>query len=140
MFKAFASVADSDDVAIESSTAPTTPDGSLTFSPVLQAAQLLDALEGGASGAGAQPRTARGSSATLDLDGTAPMAVKNICCVGAGYVGKSSKSLCLNIGDSPSKKIQGLRSGCLNGRGRGVEASKLGPGFADLLGSRQCSE
>lgn len=87
MFKAFSSLPDSDESAIAPSTAPTTPDGSLTFSPVLQAAQLLDAFEG-ISGAGTHSRTERTLSATLDLDGTAPMVVKNICCVGAGYVGK----------------------------------------------------
>lgn len=89
MLKAFQTIADSDDSAIEPSTAPTTPDGSLTFSPVLQAARLLDAFEGAVSGAGRQPRSGRGSSAALDLDETVPMAVKNICCVGAGYVGES---------------------------------------------------
>jgi UDPglucose 6-dehydrogenase len=79
MFQALSAVADSDD---NPSTAPTTPDGSLTFSPVLQAAQLLDAFEG------MQVRTGRSSSATLDLDETATVVVRNICCVGAGYVGK----------------------------------------------------
>jgi hypothetical protein len=85
MFRAFSAVADSDESTIDPSTAPTTPDGSLSFSPVLQAAQLLDAFDGRA---GVQARPGRGSSATLDLDGTSPMVVKNICCVGAGYVGE----------------------------------------------------
>jgi UDPglucose 6-dehydrogenase len=82
MPRAFSAIADSDE---SPSTAPTTPDGSLSFSPVLQAAQLLDAFDGAA---GVQSRPGRGSSATLDLDGTIPMVVKNICCVGAGYVGE----------------------------------------------------
>jgi hypothetical protein len=81
----FSAVVDSDESAIDPSTAPTTPDGSLSFSPVLQAAQLLDAFDGRI---GDQTRPGRGSSATLDLDGTAPMVVRNICCVGAGYVGE----------------------------------------------------
>lgn len=67
------------------STAPTTPDGSLTFSPVLQALKLQDALEDAASGA----RKQRTSSATLELAmRTSGGGVKNICCVGAGYVGE----------------------------------------------------
>jgi len=82
MSRAFSAIADSDE---SPSTAPTTPDGSLSFSPVLQAAQLLDAFDGTV---GVQSRPGRGSSATLNLDGTAPMVVKNICCVGAGYVGE----------------------------------------------------
>jgi UDPglucose 6-dehydrogenase len=85
MSRVFPAIVDSEDSAIEPSTAPTTPDGSLTFSPVLQAAQLLDAFDGIT---GVQSRSGRGSSATLDLDGTVPMVVKNICCVGAGYVGE----------------------------------------------------
>jgi UDPglucose 6-dehydrogenase len=88
MFQAFSAVVDLDDNANETSTAPTTPDGSLTFSPVLRPAQLLDAFEGIGS---IQGRTARSSSATLDLDGTAPIVVRNICCVGAGYVGEFTK-------------------------------------------------
>ena len=86
MYQTLAAVADLDDNAKEPSTAPTTPDGSLTFSPVIQPAQLLDAFEGMG---GIVSRTARSSSAALDyLDGTSQMAVRNICCVGAGYVGK----------------------------------------------------
>jgi UDPglucose 6-dehydrogenase len=85
MSRAFSAAADSDGSAIDPSTAPTTPDGSLSFSPVLQAAQLLDAFDGTG---GVQSRPGRGSSTTLDLDGTVPMVVKNVCCVGAGYVGE----------------------------------------------------
>jgi UDPglucose 6-dehydrogenase len=85
MPRAFSAVADSDGSAIDPSTAPTTPDGSLSYSPVLQPAQFLDAFDGTA---GVQSHPGRGSSATLDLDGTVPMVVKNICCVGAGYVGE----------------------------------------------------
>lgn len=102
MSRAFSAVADSDESAIDPSTAPTTPDGSLSFSPVLQAAQLLDAFDGTA---GVQSRPGRGSSATLDLDGTVPMVVKNICCVGAGYVGELQS--CYVLFSCPSKKDQG---------------------------------
>ena len=88
MFQDFPALVDLDDNANEPSTAPTTPDGSLTFSPVLRPAQLLDAFEGIGS---MQNGTAQDSSATLNLDGIAPMVVRNICCVGAGYVGKFIK-------------------------------------------------
>jgi hypothetical protein len=103
MTRAFPAVADSDESTTDPSTAPTTPDGSLSLSPVLQAAQLLDAFDGRA---GVQTRPGKGSSATLDLDGTSPMVVKNICCVGAGYVGE----LRLNYKSgwvAPPKKIKG---------------------------------
>lgn len=56
-------MAEYDSRSNDASTAPTTPDGSLTFSPVLQATQLIDAFELG------------------------PSVVRNICCIGAGYVG-----------------------------------------------------
>lgn len=101
MSRAFSVIADSDESAIDPSTAPTTPDGSLSFSPVLQAAQLLDAFDGRA---GVQSRPGRGSSATLDLDGTVPMAVKNICCVGAGYVGELRSNYFCWV--APPKKIR----------------------------------
>ncbi len=85
MSRAVSTIADSDESAIAPSTAPTTPDGSMSFSPILHAEQLHDAFDGRIA---VQARPGRGSSATLDLDGTAPMVVKNICCVGAGYVGE----------------------------------------------------
>lgn len=65
------------------STAPTTPDGSLTFSPVLQAMKLKDALDD------SQPmskstRSNEVSDAALNSGGGQ---MKNVCCIGAGYVG-----------------------------------------------------
>ncbi len=102
MSRPFSAVADSDESVIDPSTAPTTPDGSMSFSPVLQPAQLLDAFDGRT---GVQTRPGRGSSATLDLDGTAPMVVKNICCVGAGYVGELRRNCVSFI--SPSHGDQG---------------------------------
>jgi hypothetical protein len=105
MSRVFSAIADSEDSAIEPSTAPTTPDGSLTFSPVLQATQLLDAFDGIT---GVQSHSARGSSATLDLDGKAPMVVKNICCVGAGYVGESRLILFYLWSAPPKIRAPGL--------------------------------
>ncbi|KAF8854035.1 nucleotide sugar dehydrogenase [Acephala macrosclerotiorum] len=76
-----ASAVDSEDSIVDISTAPTTPDGSLSFSPVLQALKLQDALEDTASGK--QRTSSRSLNAALQNNG----GVKNICCVGAGYVG-----------------------------------------------------
>lgn len=78
-----ASTVDSEDL-IDISTAPTTPDGSLTFSPVLQAMRLHDALEDASFGSSKQ-RINSTSSLDVALQGGG---VKNICCVGAGYVGE----------------------------------------------------
>jgi UDPglucose 6-dehydrogenase len=76
---------DSEDGVLDISTAPTTPDGSLTFSPVLQALKLQDALEDAASGRGKQRSSCTSLNAAVQTNNGG---VKNICCVGAGYVGK----------------------------------------------------
>jgi UDPglucose 6-dehydrogenase len=78
----------SEDSLLDISTAPTTPDGSLTFSPVLQALKLHDALEEAASGWGEQRTSSSSLDATMRASGGG---VKNICCVGAGYVGELSQ-------------------------------------------------
>jgi UDPglucose 6-dehydrogenase len=91
MFQQPASTVDSEDSLLDISTAPTTPDGSLSFSPVLQALKLQDALEE-AAGRRHSQRSASGSlDATLysNMSGVTGNGVKNICCVGAGYVGES---------------------------------------------------
>jgi hypothetical protein len=74
-----------EDSLLDISTAPTTPDGSLTFSPVLQALKLHDALEEAALGWGEQRASSSSLDATMRASGSG---VKNICCVGAGYVGE----------------------------------------------------
>ena len=86
-----ASTVDSDDNLLDISTAPTTPDGSLTFSPVLQALKLQDALEEAAGRRHSQRNGSGSLDTTLYSSGGVTKAneVKNICCVGAGYVGKS---------------------------------------------------
>jgi UDPglucose 6-dehydrogenase len=69
-----------EDNILDASTAPTTPDGSLTFSPSLRALRIQDALEE------AVPRNGMGNeclNTTLDSDSR----VNNVCCIGAGYVG-----------------------------------------------------
>lgn len=87
----FPAIADLDDSAAEPSTAPSTPDGSLTFSPIIQAANFQDAFDGITE---VQTRSGMGSSTTLDLDATVPKVVENICCVGAGYVGEFQTKIC----------------------------------------------
>ncbi|KAG0653062.1 UDP-glucose 6-dehydrogenase 2 [Hyphodiscus hymeniophilus] len=81
------STVDSEEGLLDVSTAPTTPDGSLTFSPVLQALKLRDALEE----ASERRHNTRNGSGALDATLYEPVVgiggVKNICCVGAGYVG-----------------------------------------------------
>jgi len=80
-----------EDSLFDISTAPTTPDGSLTFSPVLQALKLQDALEDAASGQGKQRTGSTSLDAAMRSSGGG---VKNICCVGAGYVGMFFTLLC----------------------------------------------
>ena len=77
------------DSELENSTAPTTPDGSLTFSPVLQPLKLQDALE--------RESLLRGKETKCFeiLDNgclSKNIEVKNICCIGAGYVGKNANT------------------------------------------------
>lgn len=74
----------------EVSTAPTTPDGSLTLSPILQPQFLLDAFESNMA-AGIEARLSRSFSTSLDLAATPLAEVKNVCCIGAGYVGESHR-------------------------------------------------
>src|SRR4051812_6864566 len=71
------------DFEMETSTAPTTPDGSLTFSPALQAMRLHDALEHEAL----ERREPIGFESLDRTLSSSPIKIKNICCVGAGYVG-----------------------------------------------------
>ena len=86
MFRKPSSTIYSDDSILDISTAPTTPDGSLTLSPVLHPFRLQDALEDATSKKLTEGR-GRGS---FDAMLTPPTGVvRNICCVGAGYVGTS---------------------------------------------------
>jgi UDPglucose 6-dehydrogenase len=86
MFRKPSSTVYSDDNVFDLSTAPTTPDGSLTFSPVLQPSRLQDALDDAAMGKYDQRKGSGSLDATLYSSGGE---VKTICCVGAGYVGMS---------------------------------------------------
>jgi UDPglucose 6-dehydrogenase len=68
-------------VALDDSTAPTTPEGSLSFSPQLQPQDVLRYLDGDARDNGPSL-----SSDAFDV-AAQPQPVRNICCVGAGFVG-----------------------------------------------------
>lgn len=72
----------------DGSTAPTTPEGSLSFSPVLRPATNGDGLD---DDSGALTAKSRNSSRSLSSARVDPVrridTVRNICCVGAGYVG-----------------------------------------------------
>jgi len=76
------------DLERENSTAPTTPDGSLTFSPALQALKLQDALEKESL---ARWKETKGFETLENTSPSSDIEVRNICCIGAGYVGKNSK-------------------------------------------------
>lgn len=85
----FASVDDSDESAMQApSTVPTTPDGSCSFSPVLKYSHELEHGdesfdEDRFAGLGREE-----GDETSGFDHTHG-SVRNICCVGAGYVGES---------------------------------------------------
>jgi UDPglucose 6-dehydrogenase len=71
---------------LDGSTAPTTPEGSLSFSPVLRPRQAGPA---GGDHAMLTPRLSpENDAAVAPFDAPAPIPdVRTICCVGAGYVG-----------------------------------------------------
>jgi UDPglucose 6-dehydrogenase len=75
------STVDSDDSLLDPSTAATTPAQSLTFSPVLHPSKFHDSLDEGST----PPITPASLNAARDAPA---FRVRNICCVGAGYVGK----------------------------------------------------
>ncbi|CAI4213097.1 unnamed protein product [Parascedosporium putredinis] len=84
------SVVDSAEYSLhDDSTAPTTPEGSLTFSPVLHATRAIDGTElDGMASLNVSHRDLGPSSAPHLAEVAArPIQVRNICCVGAGYVG-----------------------------------------------------
>lgn len=81
-------VVESDEsAALDDSTAPTTPEGSLSFSPELrpQGDSAYPALQSQNIHNGAFL-----SLALLDVTARAVPPVRNICCVGAGFVGELS--------------------------------------------------
>jgi len=86
------STADSEESLLQyESTAPTTPDGSLTFSPVLQAIRAMDTVEvdAMASLSVSQQNSGRNTRGVREAD-IRPIQIRNVCCVGAGYVGMST--------------------------------------------------
>ncbi|KAM3081165.1 hypothetical protein ACMFMG_005120 [Clarireedia jacksonii] len=75
MYNHFELPSNIDDGSQELSTAPTTPDGSLTFSPVLGNLILDDEI------------SVENNDAATIMNSSAHSAMKNVCCIGAGYVG-----------------------------------------------------
>jgi hypothetical protein len=75
---------DADENVFDNSTAPTSPDGSLTFSPVLQVLKLRDALERSYSAKRQTRNFSPFTDATLSFR---PSRTMKVCCIGAGYVG-----------------------------------------------------
>ena len=85
---ASASSVDSEEsILYDESTAPTTPDGSLTFSPVLGALRSTDGPELDAVASLSAPRLSSPPTSAESRGHARPLRVRNICCVGAGYVG-----------------------------------------------------
>lgn len=82
-------IGDSDEgIYRDVSTAPTTPEGSLTFSPVLQprtGGPVDDELVGMETKSNIPGISL--PSPTVEAQGQSRR-VRNICCIGAGYVGK----------------------------------------------------
>ncbi len=71
---------------LDDSTAPTTPEGSLSFSPALRPQDDTAYLQGQSSRINGLPLSL--SSALLNTTLQTPRVVRNICCVGAGFVGR----------------------------------------------------
>ncbi|KAK1714451.1 nucleotide sugar dehydrogenase [Colletotrichum lupini] len=68
------------------STVPTTPEGSCTFSPVVRAASQL-VIEGEEAGGDVFPQLDTKAEEVSFAGNSGNGPVRNICCVGAGYVG-----------------------------------------------------
>ncbi|KAH6660760.1 udp-glucose 6-dehydrogenase [Truncatella angustata] len=126
-------------VDIAPSTAPTTPEGSLTFSPVLRA--TADGhLDIDSASLTAQ---AKGSESLESiLPNLRPRLVRNICCVGAGYVGGPTAAVIayqnphirVTIVDRDEKRIK---------RWNSKHLPIYEPGLGDIVrvardGSREC--
>jgi len=73
-----------ENLSLDSSTAPTTPEGSLSFSPVLRPLRLGDGVDEDLTSSRDTSRFMPPISSTVSSEHTR---VQNICCVGAGYVG-----------------------------------------------------
>ncbi|KAF6788427.1 nucleotide sugar dehydrogenase [Colletotrichum sojae] len=105
----FASVDDSDESALQApSTVPTTPDGSCSFSPVLKYSHELghgdeSFDEDRFAGLGRD----EGEDASCLDDTQGP--VRNICCVGAGYVGENIiiREGCIKVNRNADNRLGG---------------------------------
>ncbi|KAH7625527.1 hypothetical protein B0T09DRAFT_64807 [Sordaria sp. MPI-SDFR-AT-0083] len=126
------------DVSLDVSTAPTTPGSNLSFSPVLQAADQQPGIPA------MKPQSASRSLSSTLFDTTArtPPA-RNICCVGAGYVGGPTAAVIafnnphirVTVVDKDEKRIQ---------RWNSVHPPIYEPGLNHILriardGSKECA-
>jgi len=73
-----------ENITLDSSTAPTTPEGSLSFSPVLRPLRPSDGIDDDLT---SSRETSRFITPILSATAIDRTRVENICCVGAGYVG-----------------------------------------------------
>lgn len=76
-----------EDVYERASTVPTTPEGSCTFSPVVRAASRL-VIDADDAGEDVFPQLDTKAEEVRFTGNGDRNTVRNICCVGAGYVGK----------------------------------------------------
>ncbi len=106
----------------EPSTAPTTPEGSLSFSPVLRPRNGAN-LDIDTANLVAVSRNSNRSLSSALLDNTAtPPPVRTICCVGAGYVGKS---LPLSLWIEPQARLPLSTLASIDGARAGAGAEQV---------------
>lgn len=82
------SFADPEEIALDSSTRPTTPEESSSSSPILRPQDDPGHL------ASKSRNNSRSLASTLFDTNTRTPPVRNICCVGAGYVGEFAVVAC----------------------------------------------
>ncbi|KAL8298183.1 hypothetical protein RB597_006912 [Gaeumannomyces tritici] len=130
----------SDESALgDASTAPTTPGGSLSFSPALQ--PFRDSGNHDVESV-ALSSHAGGSNPTSD-DSNAPAVVRHICCVGAGYVGGPTAAVIAS--QNPNIRVTVVdRDETRIRRWNSAHPPIYEPGLAEMVrlardGSRECT-
>ncbi|KLU92809.1 hypothetical protein MAPG_11721 [Magnaporthiopsis poae ATCC 64411] len=131
----------SDDSALgDASTAPTTPGGSLSFSPALQPFRDSGNLD--VEPAPLSSR-ANGPGLITNGDSTEPIVVHHICCVGAGYVGGPTAAVIAS--QNPNIRVTVVdRDETRIRRWNSAHPPIYEPGLAEIVrlardGSRECS-
>src|SRR5690349_2361545 len=87
-----------ENIALDSSTAPTTPEGSLSFSPVLRPLRPGDGIDEDLT---SSRETSRLIPPMFSATAVGSSRIEKICCVGAGYVGMDLSSLYRYQGSVP---------------------------------------